>query len=380
MQLILISISHAKAPLNIREKVSFTKRKQAQILDYIKLNIAEECVILSTCNRCEFYMVGEEGTCKKMIAYLILLAGADIKNYIDIYKNDECCKQLMLTASGLKSMIIGEDQILGQVKEAHEFAKDCKASGKYLNTLFRMAITGAKKVKTETLLSKTPVSAATISIKLCRNILKTLDGKNILIIGASGKTGSIILKDLLSVKKDGIYATSRTHGEKKNIIDGAAIIDYEKRYKNLDMYDVVISATSSPHIVLERNKIKSALKTKKTRVFIDLAVPRDIDADGEAGIIYKNIDDLREIAETNNKIKILEAKKAESILRGYIDEFRVWKLFTEEQAFFFRLESKFTDDEQIRCFRREIYKKKAEKDYENFRQFIDTLKEKSNEH
>ena len=253
MELLAVSISHENTPISIREKVSFTKKKQAEILKYIKQNIAEECVLLSTCNRCEFYLAGYNMK-DKFIDCLVSLTDEFVKKYISIYEGDDCSRHLALTASGLKSMILGEDQILGQVKDAHEFAKEHLCCGKYLNTLFRISVTGAKKVKTETLLSKTPVSAATIAIKQCQNILGTLNNKNILIIGASGKTGSIVLKDLLSLDSVNIYATSRTHDGIINHIDGAITVDYDKRYDNLDMYDAVISATSSPHIVLEKRQ------------------------------------------------------------------------------------------------------------------------------
>lgn len=377
MLLAVISISHEKAPLHIRERVSFTKRRLSEILNYTKLNIAEESVILSTCNRCEFYLAGGEGICDKMTEYLKIIAGEDIKKYIAVYKNNECCRHLMMTAAGLKSMIIGEDQILGQVKEAHRFSMEEGAGGKYLNTLFRMAVTGAKKIKTETLLSKTPVSAATISIKLCRDILGTLYGKNILIIGAGGKTGSIVLKDLLSVKKDGVYVTSRAHGGVSGSFEDVVVVDYEKRYDILDKCDAVISATSSPHTVLEKDKIKSAVRTEKTRAFIDLAVPRDIEAADGVGIVYKNIDDLREIAESNNKIKIREIKKAENILEEYINEFKVWKLFTDTKPLFARIENKLKNEAEKEIFRRKIYEKKAENDYDSFSCFIDAVKEKA---
>ena len=127
-----------------------------------------------------------------------------------------------------------------------------------------------KKVKTVNAFSKTPVSAATIAIKQCQNILGTLNNKNILIIGASGKTGSIVLKDLLSLDGVNIYATSRTHDGIINHIDGAITVDYDKRYDNLDIYDAVISATSSPHIVLEKSRAKNAIKTCKKRVLSTL--------------------------------------------------------------------------------------------------------------
>lgn len=375
MQLLAVSISHENTPLRIREMVSFTKRKQAEILKHIKLNIAEEAVILSTCNRCEFYLAGENLR-EKFMPYLVSLTGELIMDYIAVYENDDCCEHLMMTAAGLKSMILGEDQILGQVKDAHEFAKEHSCCGKYLNTLFRLAVTGAKKVKTDTLLSKTPVSAATISIKLCQKILGTLNDKNILIIGASGKTGSIFLKDLVSLGNVNIYATSRSHGGVMDKIDGAVTVNYERRYDNLDIYDAVISATSSPHLTLEREKTAAALKTRKTRAFIDLAVPRDIDVAESEYNVYKNVDDLLEIAENNNRIKLREIDKAKKILRKYTDEFRIWKLFTENGRLFKNAENKIENNGERKLFRHKIYDMKAENDYSKFCEFITTLKEK----
>ena len=121
MELLAVSISHENTPISIREKVSFTKKKQAEILKYIKQNIAEECVLLSTCNRCEFYLAGYNMK-DKFIDCLVSLTDEFVKKYISIYEGDDCSRHLALTASGLKSMILGEDQILGQVKDAHEFA------------------------------------------------------------------------------------------------------------------------------------------------------------------------------------------------------------------------------------------------------------------
>lgn len=379
MKLTAISISHDNAPVSVRERAAFTKRKQAEILQYIKQNIASECVILSTCNRCEFYLA-HENKIDKFFDYLVSLIDNSITEYMRVYEDDLCCEHLMLTAAGLKSMILGEDQILGQVKDAHEFAMEHNSCGKYLNTLFRIAVTGAKKVKTETLLSKTPISAATIAIKLCQNILGTLNDKNVLIIGASGKTGSIVLKDLASFGNVNIYATERRRGGEIRGFDGAVTVGYENRYDNLDIYDAVISATSSPHLTLEKDKVTAALKTKKIRAFIDLAVPRDIEAAENEYIVYKNIDDLHEIARNNNRLKIKETKKAEAILREYIEEFRVRKLFAESGTLFKEAENKIENEDERKLFRHNIYEVKAENNFEKFRGMVEKIREKVNEY
>ncbi len=364
MNLIAVSISHNRADVTVREKVSFTKRRQAEILDYIKYNIRAEAVILSTCNRCEFYLAGEN-ICDSFMKYLVSLIGEETASYAVIYEDMACCEHLMLTASGLKSMILGEDQILGQVKDAYDFSKKHRTCGKYLNILFRIAITGAKRVKTETLLSKTPVSAATVAIKLCQKTLGTLNGKHVLIIGATGKTGSIILKDLVSLKNVNVIATSRSHGGTVNVFDGAMTVDYRSRYSVLNECDAVISATLSPHLVLERDKLSEALTTKKKRVFIDLAVPHDIDILQDENNIYHSIDDLKEIAAENNKIKMAEAAKAEDILKKYISEFMIWRLFEENRLLF----------SKNLILRKKMYRLKSENNYQKFCMFIDKIKE-----
>lgn len=368
MELLAVSISHERTPFFIREQVSFTKRRQIEILKYINLHLHFECVIVSTCNRCEFYLAGQDLK-NKFLPYLVSLAGSTITGYIDFYENDLCCEHLMMTAAGLKSMILGEDQILGQIKDAHSFALENRSCGKYLNTLFRIAVTGAKDVKTNTLLSKTPVSAATISLKLCKNILGTLDNKNIMIIGASGKTGSIVLKDLSSLKNVNIYATSRSREKTADTFDGAVTVDYDKRYEMLDICDGVISATSSPHLILEKAPAQEAMVTDKKRVFIDLAMPRDIDILENENTVYKNIDDLSEIAASNNALKMQEIQKAKAILTKYMDEFRIWKLFNENMSVIESAECKFKN------IRRFIYRLKSENNYGKFYEFMMSLKE-----
>ena len=326
MDIYAVSISHENAPLNIRERLGITKRAQSEMLKYIKKNIAAEVVILSTCNRFEIYTAGADAS-----EYLFDTIGQDISEYAVKYNNDECVRHLMLTTAGLKSMIVGEDQILGQVKDAQLFARENKTIGKYLNTLFRLAVTGAKKTKTETLISKTPVSAATISLKLCQKTLGTLKDKTVLIIGASGKTGGAALKNMVSLGGVHIYATTRNKHGQTEAFDGAETIGYDCRYDILDKCDAVISATLSPHLTLTADKIISALKTQKPRIFIDLAVPRDIEVRENRLTVYKNVDDLREIAENNTRIKREEVEKAKKMLTEYENKFWDWKRVSEER-------------------------------------------------
>jgi glutamyl-tRNA reductase len=383
MRILAVSVSHKTAPIYVRELMAFTKKKQAEILQFVGKNIASECVLVSTCNRCEFYLVSEHDVKDAFIAYLNSVivgqkSGFDIMPYIEFYEQIEAVSHLMSTAAGLQSMVIGEDQILGQIKEAHGYAVENGTSGIYCNTLFRLAITGAKKVKTETLLSKTPVSVATIAIKLCENYLGTLKNKNAMIIGATGKMGGIIFKDLLSLECVNLFVTTRTHDAVlfEDFAD-AEIIDYSERYSHLDKMDIVISATSSPHYTLTADMTEKSIKTQKDRIFIDLAVPKDIEESEK--FVYKNIDNLRELSEINNEKKIKEAEKAEQILKKYLNEFLVWQIFYENKNFFEAVENKLGNEGEISEFRREIYEAKANMDYIAFGNFVNDLRRRYND-
>lgn len=378
MKLLAVSVSHKTAPVYVRELMAFTKKKQAEILRFIKDNIAAECVLVSTCNRCEFYLVSKTDIKEVFLNYLYSLVnerkcGFDIIPYIKIYENADAVSHLMSTTTGLQSMVMGEDQILGQVRDAYGYAVENGVSGIYCNTLFRLAVTGAKKVKTETMLSKTPVSVATIAIKLCENVLGTLKEKNALIIGATGKMGDIIYKDLLSLGYVNLFVTTRTHDAVLfDDFKAAEIIDYSDRYKHLDKMDIIISATSSPHYTLTADKTEQAIKTKKNRIFIDLAVPKDIEESSR--YIYKNIDNLRELSELNNKKKLKEAEKAEEILKKYLNEFLVWQIFYENRDFLEKTEIKIGNKDEANKFRHNIYNAKADMDYISFGEFIEDLR------
>ena len=230
----------------------------------------------------------------------------DIGNYLLFYHGKKAIHHLFQVAAGLDSMVIGEDQILGQVKTAHKQAREVGTTGVYLNTFFRMAVTGAKKVKTETELSKTSVSTATLALKVAEEELGTLKDKKVLIIGATGKIGQT------------------KHGN-----DEFTTIDYEDRYEYLGQMDVVISATSSPHYTLTYSKMKKQLTTAKRRVFVDLAVPMDIEAKISAvdDTCYYNIDDFTRIARENNQKKLREAEAASGILDEYELQFEQWMVF-----------------------------------------------------
>ena len=299
----------------------------------------EECILISTCNRTELYCYGNDQEEKREVFAVmqkLLLNAAGLtkegkaSSYLRFFQDQKASHHLFQVAAGLDSMVIGEDQILGQVKEAHEYGMELGTTGVYLNTLFRYAVTGAKKVKTETELSKTSVSTASLAIKKADQELLGLEGKKVLIIGASGKIGSIVLKNLQCVKGVSIYATVRrssigTHGLLFEQIP------YEKRYEYLDEMDVIISATASPHYTITEQGFSNAITKRKKRVCIDLAVPMDIEKSVKDldRVVYYNIDDFEKISRANNEKKQKEAEAAEFILDDYEAKFERWRIFKE---------------------------------------------------
>ena len=345
MSIRLVSISHKTAPLEVRELFAFTKEQQEELMRaLISEGGAAESVVIATCNRTEIYTYYEagEGQRKNLFTLqqqLILReAGAgsrqDVADYLRFYQDEKAVNHLFSVAAGLDSMVVGEDQILGQVKKAQEQAQEAGTAGKYLNTLFRYAITCSKKIKTETDLSKTAVSTATLAVKAADEALGGLAGKHVMVIGGTGQIGGIVLKNLYSMKGLHIYSTIRnvtlTHDAHVKS-ESNTLIDYKERYEYLDQMDVVISATASPHYTLTCARVKEKLVTEKPRVFVDLAVPVDIE-ESIAGLprtFFYNMDDFEELARANNQAKKQAVRQAGEILEEYQKDFMCWMIFQQ---------------------------------------------------
>lgn len=356
MSIQLISISHKIAPLTIRELFAFSKEQQEQLMrNMVADTLIDECIVVATCNRTEIYTyTSAENSLGEIFQAMqkILLREAKAENtenimdYILFYHDKKAIHHLFEVTTGLDSMVIGEDQILGQVKTAQEQAMAIHTSGVFLNTLFRYAITGAKKVKTDTNLSKTSVSTATLALKIAEKELGTVHGKKVLIIGASGKIGGIVMKNFGCIEGVKLYVTVRsinTLQRSRHMKADYETISYDARYEVLDEMDVIISATSSPHYTLTYDKMMKNLKTDKKRVFVDLAVPMDIDSkiNEKENCIYYNIDDFTKISKENNKKKMHEAEAAGEILDDYELQFERWFIFQKSLPTMQRMRDNF---------------------------------------
>lgn len=368
MDISLISISHKNAPLEVRARFAFPVEAQEELMrQVIARNIAEECVFISTCNRTEIYTYHAcpGSNFIKMQALLFEFAGIQVEeemgDYVRMYQGSKAIKHLFHVAAGLDSMVMGEDQILGQVKRAHEQAHQIGTCGVYLNTLFRYAVTAAKKVKTETDLSRTTVSMATMAIKAAEQGLGTLHGKKVMLIGASGKIGSVVLKNLQCIEGAKVCITSRNMSQAKEDHHHRItyqVMEYDNRYELMDEMDVIISATASPHYTVTYGKLSKVLKTEKPRVLIDLAVPIDIEAKVEQipGVKRFDVDDFQELARVNNEKKQHEVQAADQILAEIQKDFERWMVFQLSLPKIEQLKKRMLEEAEKKGFERAIDK------------------------
>ncbi len=320
-----ISISHKTAKSTERQKCFIPKERTEDFLQTImQVDRVEQCVLLSTCNRTEVYVQGGENCFKELEEVLAESAGSTgqwVRSLVRRYQGIKAVHHLFRVVCGMESMVIGEDEILGQVRDAYMCAKDAGCTGYELNTIFQAALSCAKRVKTQTLISKTSVSAATLAASEVFHL--PMPQKTVLLIGSSGQMGGIILKNLLSQRNIRIIATVRSHnGICQSGNPRVENVDYQSRYAYLEEADAVLSATSSPHYTLMAEKVKKALKTPKDRLFLDISMPPDMDGDiakiENCRLI--SLDDINKLAEENNRRKEQALMDAEEILAEDLDK------------------------------------------------------------
>ncbi|MTI67879.1 MAG: glutamyl-tRNA reductase [Firmicutes bacterium] len=331
MDIGVIGVNHERTPSEIRQRVSFTSTKKKEIIKEFLDKGIREIVIISTCNRSEIYIASKKEELNKKLDMVKDFLKENIKvenpeDYIFIKKNKQAIRYLYLVTAGLCSIVLGEDQILGQVKKAHEFSMDLKASKKLLNKLFREAVTTAKTIKNEIKISEHPLSVSYIGVKFLKQQIGSFKGKKGLIIGA-GEMGRLAFENLLEEGLEKIYVTNRSHGR---LIDLSkeypqiTTIAYKKRYSLIDKVDILISATASPHTVIK----KENMPTIKNRLNImDLAMPKDIDENISdfKNINLYNVDDLKKISIENKTKREKLSKKAIELIDIKVNDFIKWR-------------------------------------------------------
>lgn len=319
-----IGVNYKKVPLEIRQRYAFSEEEQREFHKRLRENgNCTGSVIVSTCNRSELYFCGEEGDAlisrvETELAAFKEMEKQEMLGQIYVYSGENALRHLFHVASGLDSMVLGEDEILRQVKDGYQLAQREGAVCNEINIAFQGALGGAKSVKTETLLSKTPVSMGTLAANRIETFLKETGGSRILLVGITGKIGSILAKNLYSKGITDIIGTSRKHFPGTDV----GMVHFDERYACLDEADVIVSATSGPHYTFLARKVSAAIKQPKERLFIDMAVPRDMDR-GIAELpqcSLVDIDDFKRAAAYNNEMKLKETDKAELILGERLEE------------------------------------------------------------
>lgn len=330
MNIGVVGVNHNLAPINVREAVSFTDTKKIEAINILLDSEIDEIVILSTCNRSEIYISGEniQQKVNELASFYKDYFGVkDIEQYLFKKTNLEAIQHLFDVTAGLDSLVVGEDQILGQVKDAHEFCMKLGATKKVFNKLFRDAVTTSKEIKTITKISQQPLSISYIGVKLLKEKMGTLEGKNALIVGL-GKMNLLTLNHLEEENVKNIYIANRNIEKTKEIenkFDNIIPIEYSDRHKIIQekSIDIVISATSSPHLVIKYDDMP---KLDKKIYIMDIALPRDIDTKlKELNYVeLYDIDDLKEIHDKNDIKRNELAQKAQEIIKIKIDEFTEW--------------------------------------------------------
>lgn len=328
MELALIGVNHNISPIEVREKVSFTESMKIDGSNSLLDKWIDEVVILSTCNRSEIYVASEniESSIEEVKSfYKDFFEFPQIEDYLFVKKGKEAVTHLYMVTSGLDSVVLGEDQILGQVKEAMIFSMELGFSGKVLNRLFMESIGECKKIKTNLRISEIPLSTSYIGIKLLKEEIGSLKGKKALVVGA-GKISRLSLKYLCEEELGKIYVTNRTHGRLKDIFKEfpwLTPIEYDDRYSILSDIDIIISATSAPHTII---KYEDMPKLCKKLYILDLALPRDVDSRVKKfeNVVLYHIDDLSKVSEDNRQKREELSKQAMEIIDKGVKEFIEW--------------------------------------------------------
>jgi glutamyl-tRNA reductase len=336
MHLLLVGISHRTAPVDLRERVDFQVRGVADALRALAARgSTREAVVVSTCNRAELYVACEEALATRADLVKFLsdfngVASAEIAPHVYDVTDLDVARHLFRVAAGLDSLVVGEPQVLGQVKDAHTAATDAHTAGPILNRLFHASFAVGKRVRTETGLGSGAVSVSFAAVALARKIFGDLAGRTVAVIGA-GEMGKLTALHMKSQGVQHVTMISRTmaHAARTaEAIGGASAAPWDDMDAVLSASDIVITATGAPAPILTKAHIESVMRPRRNRplFIIDIAMPRDVEAAaGEIEQVFLyNIDDLQATVRENLARRTGEVSRAEAIVGEEVDKFGAW--------------------------------------------------------
>jgi glutamyl-tRNA reductase len=326
MHVVVVGLSHHSAPVTVREKFAFAEATiPGALLTLRESGVAEEAVILSTCNRVEIYAATSLDP-RRAFAELQerLVRIHDYRDPLtdEIYKfaDHEAIEHLFKVACGLDSMVLGETEILGQLKKSYELALQQHCTGGRLNKAFQRAFNVAKHIRTETNIQRGSISVASVAVELAEKIFDSLNERQVMVIGA-GETSEKAARALLSRGAHSVIVSNRSHERAVALAAelGGRAVHFEDWAREFAAIDIVISSTSAPHYILDRARLEPLMKLRKNRalLLIDIAVPRDIEPEVNfmEDVYLYNIDDLQAIAADYLRQRKEEIARCEAIIR-----------------------------------------------------------------
>ena len=334
-ELLALGVSHKTAPLDLRERLSLTEGRAVGALH--ELTAAEgihEAAALSTCNRTELYLIVSDPVEAESTALGILTRQAELRptellSHLYSLRSSDAVRHLFRVTAGLDSMIVGEAEVQGQVKRAYELALVEGATGPVLNRLFRGALAGGGRARAETAIGERGVSIPSVAVELARRTLGDLGERRVLVIGA-GETAELVARALVARGVATVFVANRHHDRAIGLAQrfGGTAVRLEELPEQLGKADIVVSATNSPHHIVERDELEQVMASREERplLLIDIAVPRDIEPECRQipGVTLHDIDDFQQIVERNASGRQAEAPRAEPILEAEQDRFESW--------------------------------------------------------
>jgi glutamyl-tRNA reductase len=334
-ELLALGISHKTAPVALRERVAFTEQEATAFAELATgTPEVREAVVISTCNRTEVYLVvGDpvraESDVLGLLARRASIRPTELAEAIYSPRNCDAARQLYRVTAGLESMIVGEAEIQGQVKRAHEAAMRAGCTGPLSNRLFAAALTTGKRVRTETGIGSSRVSIPSVAVDLALSVLGGLEDRHVVVLGA-GETSELTARALAEQGAGTIFVANRHADRALSLAQrfGGTVVGLDGLPDQLLRADIVLSSTSSPHPIVGRDELEQVMRERHERplLLIDIAVPRDIEATcGELdGVSLYDIDDLQAVVARNLSTRESEAPRAQEIVEQEIHRFARW--------------------------------------------------------
>jgi glutamyl-tRNA reductase len=354
MNIIVVGLSHKTAAVEIREKVAFAPTQMEKPLSaVVALPDITEAVIVSTCNRVEIYattrdVAGGMARLKRFLADYHGIALETLESHLYSYHGEDATRHVFRVASSLDSMVVGEPQILGQIKTSYGYAAEYKSSGLILNRFLHKAFSVAKRVRTETKIASSAVSVAFAAVELAKKIFGDLGDKTVLLIGA-GEMCELAAKHFINTGVRGVMVTNRTYERAEKLAQefDAKPINFEDLFDHLHKADIILSSTGAPHFIIREGEMAEVIRRRKMKpmFFIDIAVPRDIDpkVNNVENVYLYTVDDLNGVVATNLEQRKIEAAKAEAIVEQEIGQFFKWLSSLEVTPTIVALRSRFDE-------------------------------------